>query len=55
MSDPSEKYPVFINHTKGCFLQKTADRKDVQSTDITKTAEIAKAKTAAEKDNPKCP
>ena len=42
-------------HTKGCFRQKTADRKDVQSTDITKTAEIAKAKTAAEKDNPKCP
>lgn len=55
MSDPSEKYPVFIIHTKGCFRQKTADRKDVQNTDITKTAEIAKTETAAEKDYLKRP
>lgn len=41
MFDPSEKYPVFIIHTKGCFRQKTA--------------EIAKAKTAAEKDYSKRP
>lgn len=40
---------------KGASAKKTADRKDVQSTDITKTAEIAKAKTAAEKDYSKCP
>ena len=40
---------------KGCFRQKTADRKDVQSTDITKNSRNRKSKNRTEKDYSKRP